>query len=148
MSLGRHTYRGNTQEKAGRARSKLYSGVKVNFKKLGKAFLEIEAEEELARKNKVLHNTGMKFKVRSDKYTGDVSIMYGRNVFGTMPKEQYIELAQAVVDHSVGEFKISDPNREAKAKGFGKYHFVKGFLLAWWQDVKKLWGRKWDDRQN
>lgn len=84
----------------------------------------------------------MKFRIVSDKETGDVTIKYGRNVFGTLPKETYLELAQAVVDHAVGTYTISDPKREAKAHGFGKYHYIKGFLIATYQDIKKTYGRK------
>lgn len=42
---GRHAYRGLLNSRSKRQRSKLYKGVKINFKKLEKAFKQLDAEQ-------------------------------------------------------------------------------------------------------
>lgn len=42
---GAHTYRGLLNSRSKRKRSKLYKGLKINFKKLEKAFKQLDEEK-------------------------------------------------------------------------------------------------------
>jgi hypothetical protein len=80
----------------------------------------------------------MVFKIKKDRFRKQYEIIrYGVPVF-TCKVEEFTELANTIVKYVVGkDFIISSPDRESTASGYGKYHFVKGFLLASWHDLKK-----------
>ena len=60
----------------------------------------------------------------------------------TCTAEQLGELSNTLVRYVVGKgYVISAPDQQAKARGFGKYHYIKGFLLAVWHDFKKKYGK-------
>lgn len=82
------------------------------------------------------------FKIKKDKHRKQYEILHeGIPVF-TCPVNQFVDLANAVTKYVVGhDFVISSPDRQATANGYGKYHFIKGFLLAGWHDVKKKYAK-------
>lgn len=83
------------------------------------------------------------FKVKKDTYRKQYEIQRdGQTVF-ICQVNQLTDLTNSLVQYVVGkDYIISSPNTEARAKGYGKYHYIKGFLLAGWNDLKKKYGRK------
>lgn len=51
FTTGRHSYYGKFNGRAQRKRSKVYAGIKVNFKKLSDAFKKIEYEQGKTTRN-------------------------------------------------------------------------------------------------
>lgn len=82
------------------------------------------------------------FKIKKDTFRGQYEIMQdGLPVF-TCPVDQFVDLSNAVVKYVVGkDYIISSPGRQETARGYGKYHFIKGFLLALWHDLKKKYAK-------
>jgi hypothetical protein len=77
-------------------------------------------------------------KIKKDKFRKCYEIIQDGVPVFSCPVNQFVELANAVVKYVVGkDYIISSPDRQAKAKGYGKYHYFKGFLLAGWHDLKK-----------
>jgi len=78
------------------------------------------------------------FKIKKDKFRKQYEIIRHKVPALTLNETDFIELANKITEFVVGKgFKISSPNQESKAKGYGKYHYVKGFILAVWHDLKK-----------
>lgn len=53
--------------------------------------------------------------------------------------DELVSLSNVVIEYVVGhDFIVLSSKKEAVARGFGRYHYGKGFLLAWWRDLKKI----------
>jgi len=86
------------------------------------------------------------FKIKKDKYRQRFEILQDGIPDFTCQVSQFIDLSNAIVKYVVGkDYIISSPDRQATANGYGKYHFMKGFLLAMWQDIKKIFKREKDE---
>ena len=78
------------------------------------------------------------FKIKKDTFRKEYEILQDGVPAFSCSAERFVDLANAVVKYVVGhDFVISSPERTATAKGYGKYHYFKGFLLAGWHDLKK-----------
>ena len=85
------------------------------------------------------------YRIKKDKFTGDISILDGFVPICTVSASSFVAIANAIVKYVVGKgYIISAPETEEKAKGFGKYHFIKGFVLAVIHDIKKKYAAKSD----
>lgn len=83
------------------------------------------------------------FKIKKDKFRKRYEILQDGVPVFTCPVNQFAELADSVVKYVVGkDFTISAPDRQATASGYGKYHYIKGFVLAFWHDLKKKYGKE------
>lgn len=82
------------------------------------------------------------FKIKKDTFRKEYEILQDGVPVFSCPVNQFAELATAITQYVVGhDYVISAPDRLSKAKGYGKYHYFKGFLLAGWHDLKKKYGR-------
>lgn len=82
------------------------------------------------------------FKIKKDKYRKQYEILRDGIPVFSCSVNQFVDLATAMTQYVVGhDFIISSPERTATAKGYGKYHFFKGMILAGWHDLKKKYGR-------
>lgn len=82
------------------------------------------------------------FKVKKDTYRKQYEIVRDGQIVFTCPVHQLTDLTNSLVQYVVGkDYIISAPNVEARAKGYGKYHYFKGMLLAAWHDLKKKYGK-------
>lgn len=83
------------------------------------------------------------FKIKKDTYRKQYEILKDGVTVFTCPVNQLADLTNTLVQYVVGhEYVISAPDRQAKANGYGKYHYFKGMLLALWHDVKKKYVKK------
>jgi len=78
------------------------------------------------------------FKIKKDTFRKKYEITRNGIPVFTCEVQEFVDLANAITQYVVGkDYVISNPNQTEKAKGFGKYHFIKGFLLAFINDLKK-----------
>jgi len=83
------------------------------------------------------------FQIKNDKHKKLYEIIRYKVPVITLTEEEFVALANKITEYIVGKgFIISRPNQEAKAKGYGKYHYIKGFILAVWHDIKKKYAIK------
>lgn len=83
------------------------------------------------------------YKIKKDTFRKRYEILQEGTPILSVPINQFVELANTITQYVVGkDYIISAPNIEARAKGYGKYHYFKGILLAGWHDIKKKYGRK------
>lgn len=85
------------------------------------------------------------FKIKKDKFRKRYEILQNNVTVFTCPVNQFADLADTIVKYVVGKgFTISAPDQQATASGYGKYHYIKGFLLAFLHDLKKKYAQKTD----
>lgn len=78
------------------------------------------------------------FKIKYRKKLKQYDILKNGIVILSVSEQEIVNLANEIVHYIVDkDFIISSPNKTAKAKGFGKYHFIKGFIIALWNDIRK-----------
>lgn len=78
------------------------------------------------------------YKIKHDKHRKQYEVILDGVPVFSCSAERFVDLANAMVKYVVGnDYIISSPDRQEKANGYGKYHYFKGFVLAFIHDITK-----------